>query len=46
MSKSKLEKWLDMHNHEMELIRTVGSIIGAIGGVAGIFVFLKIFGFI
>ena len=41
--KSKLEKWLDMHNHEMELIRTIGSVIGAI---MGIMVFLKVFGII
>jgi len=41
--KSNLEKWLDLHNHEMELLRTIGSLIGA---SMGILVFLKVFGFI
>jgi hypothetical protein len=30
--RSKFEKWLDRHNHKMELLRTIGSIIGSICG--------------
>ena len=37
------EKWLDKHNHKMELMRTLFSLLAA---VTGIMVFLKIFGFI
>jgi len=37
------EKWLDKHNHKMELMRTAFSLIAA---VTGIFVFLKVFGVI
>ena len=42
-NKSKLELWLDNHNHKMELLRTV---FGFIGATTGIFVFLKVFGLI
>lgn len=41
--KSKLEIWLDKHNHEMEFIRTITS---AIGAIMGILVFLRVFGLI
>jgi len=37
------EHWLDKHNHKMELLRTITSAVAAIAGVA---VFLKVFGFI
>lgn len=40
---SKLEKWLDRHNHTMELMRTVFSFVGAITGCV---IFLKVFGLI
>lgn len=43
MNKGKFEIWLDNHNHKMELMRTV---FGLIAAVTGIFVFLKVFGFI
>lgn len=41
--RGKFEKWLDEHNHKMELMRTMFSLIAAI---TGIFVFLKVFGLI
>jgi hypothetical protein len=45
--RGKVEMWLDKHNHKMELIRTVASVVGAICGLiaatTGIFVFLKVF---
>ena len=37
------ENWLDEHNHKMELLRTITSAVAAIAGVA---VFLKVFGLI
>ena len=43
LRRGKFEKWLDKHNHEMELMRTITSTIGAI---MGILVFLKVFGLI
>jgi len=41
--KSRFEKWLDLHNHEMELLRTLTS---AIGAITGTLVLLKVFGLI
>jgi len=41
--RGSLEKWLDKHNHKMEFMRTMFSLIAA---VTGAFVFAKIFGFI
>jgi hypothetical protein len=38
-----LESWIDKHNHKLEVIRTIGSIIAAI---TGFLVFLKVFSFI
>ena len=37
------ERWLDKHNHKMELMRTAFSLTAA---VTGIFVLLKVFGYI
>jgi len=39
--RSKFERWLDRHNHKMELMRTVFSFLAAITGVM---VFCKLFG--
>lgn len=44
--RGKLEVWFDKHNHKMEFLRTVFGFIAAIGGICGIAVFLKIFGFL
>ena len=41
--KDNYERWIDKHNHKLELVRTVGSIIAA---VTGLLVFLKVFDFI
>ena len=41
--KDKLERWLGLHNREMELLRTICSFIAASASAA---VFLKVFGFI
>ena len=41
--RGELEHWLDRHNHKMELLRTITSAVAAIAGVA---VFLKVFGLI
>lgn len=41
--RGSVEKWLDRHNHKMELMRTMFSLIAA---VTGVFVFARIFGFI
>tara|TARA_Y100000310_G_scaffold153804_1_gene153337 strand:- start:14100 stop:14267 length:168 start_codon:yes stop_codon:yes gene_type:complete len=41
--KDNYERWIDKHNHKLELIRTVGSVIAAI---TGLLVFLKVFNFI
>ena len=38
--KDNYERWIDKHNHKLELVRTMGSIIAAITGVL---VFLKVF---
>ena len=43
MNKTRLEVWLDQHNHTMELMRTM---FGFIAAVTGCFVFLKVFGVI
>jgi hypothetical protein len=40
---SEFEKWLDNHNHEMEFLRTVCSLLAAI---ASTMVLLKVFGLI
>ena len=37
------EIWIDHHNHKLEVLRTVGSLIGASTGIC---VFLKVFGLI
>lgn len=41
--KDKLEIWLGKHNREMELLRTIFSMVGA---GASLLVLLKVFGFI
>ena len=41
--RGRIERWLDRHNHKMELIRTFGSVLAAITGVC---IFLKVFGLI
>lgn len=41
--RGRFERWLDKHNHKMELLRTLTSAIAAVAGVA---VFLKVFGVI
>lgn len=41
--RGRLERWLDRHNHKMELMRTLGS---ALAAITGILVFLKLFNFI
>ena len=41
--RGKWEVWFDEHNHKMEFMRTIFSMIAAI---TGIFVFLKVFGII
>ena len=38
--RGKIEAWLDEHNHKMELMRTVFSLIAA---TTGIVIFLKVF---
>lgn len=38
-----LEIWIDHHNHKLEVLRTLGNLIGT---VTGICVFLKVFGVI
>jgi hypothetical protein len=38
-----MEKWLDKHNHKMELMRTLLSLIAAL---TGMLVFARIFGLI
>lgn len=38
-----MEKWLDKHNHKMELMRTLFSLIAAL---TGMLVFARIFGLI
>ena len=39
-NRDNYERWIDRHNHKLEFIRTIGSIIAAITGVL---VFLKVF---
>lgn len=41
--RDRLERFIDEHNHKLELVRTVGSIIAA---VTGLLVFLKVFNII
>ena len=41
--KGVFEKWLDNHNHKMELMRTV---FGFMAAITGVLVFLKVFGLI
>lgn len=36
-----LEIWIDHHNHKLEVLRTLGNLIGTITGIC---VFLKVFG--
>ena len=40
-NRGKMEKWLDKHNHKMELLRTLTSFFAAIFSAM---VFLKVFG--
>ena len=42
-NRDNYERWIDRHNHKLELVRTLGSVIAAI---TGLLVFLKIFNFI
>ena len=41
--RGRFELWLDKHNHEMELLRTLTS---AIGAIASVIILLKVFGLI
>jgi len=41
--RGRIERWLDKHNHKMEFLRTLTSALAAVAGLA---VFLKIFGVI
>lgn len=41
--RDKFELWLNLHNHKLELIRTIGNVISGIGGMLAI---LRIFGII
>ena len=41
--RGKIEVWLDEHNHKMEFLRTIFSLIAA---TTGIVIFLKVFGII
>ena len=38
-----IERWIDRHNHKLELVRTLGSLIAA---TTGVLVFLKVFNII
>lgn len=40
--RGQFERWLDLHNHKMELMRTSFSFVAA---TTGILVLLKVFGF-
>jgi len=40
---SNFERWLDNHNHKMELMRTT---FGFIAAFTGILIFLKVFNFL
>ena len=37
--RDKFEMWLDLHNHKLELIRTIGN---TITGIAGILAILRV----
>jgi len=41
--RGRFERWLDLHNHKMELMRTSFSFIAAI---TGMLVLLKVFDFL
>ena len=41
--KDNYERWIDKHNHKLEFVRTIGSIIAA---TTGVLVFLKVFNII
>jgi len=41
--RGKFELWLNLHNHKLEFVRTVGNIISGVGGMLAI---LRIFGII
>lgn len=41
LPRSNFELWLDVHNHKLELLRTLSSLLGVI---LQVFVLLKIFG--
>jgi hypothetical protein len=41
--RDKIELWLDRHNHKLELIRTIGNIVG---GIAGAIAILRVLGII
>ena len=34
--RDKLELWLDRHNHKLELVRTIGNLIGGIAGALAV----------
>jgi hypothetical protein len=38
--RDQLERFIDRHNHKLEVIRTIGSIVAAL---TGFLVFLKVF---
>jgi len=38
-----IERWIDRHNHKLELIRTFGNLIAA---TTGVLVFLRVFNII
>lgn len=41
--RDKWELWLNLHNHKLEFIRTIGSILSGLGGMLAI---LRIFNII
>ena len=43
VQRDRVERWIDRHNHKLELVRTFGSLIAA---VTGVLVFLKVFNII
>ena len=34
--RDKFELWLDKHNHKLELLRTIGNLVGGIAGALAI----------
>lgn len=40
--RGRLEKFLDRHNHKMELLRTIGNLVGGIAGSLAVLRILNI----